>query len=159
MEDMELTLCGGRGSIPGGHVTLHVCCLSQKLKVLKLHDNTCRSTFLTKSYPWETCSNLQCPGSRPITLSWEITRGTSLPGMSNSHSSCGLKNALRQRRTNIIWCCLYVDFLKNGTNKLNLPNRVTDVENKTNGYRRERSRNKLEDWNRHILTTIYKIDN
>ena len=118
---MELTLCGGGGSIPGGHVTLHVCCLSQKLKVLKLYDNTCRSTFLTNSYPWETCSNHQWPGSRPITLSWEITRGTSLPGMLNSHSSCGLKDALRQRKTNIIWCCLYVDFKKNGTNELNLP--------------------------------------
>ena len=47
-----------------------------------------------------------------------------------------------------------MDFKKNGTNELNLPNRVTDVENKTYGYLRARRRNKLEDWNRHIRTAV-----
>ena len=51
---------------------------------------------------------------------------------------------------------------QNGTNKLIYKtNRVTDVENKlmvTGGEREGAGRDKLGDWDRHIHTIIYKID-
>ena len=64
---------------------------------------------------------------------------------------------VRQRKTNILWYCLYVESLKNGTNEpIYKSEIVTDVENKLMVTKEKGGKDKLGDWDWHIQLLYIK---
>ena len=78
------------------------------------------------------------------------------------HVEIIILNEVSQTKTNIIWCCLYVEYKKKRYKWTYLQNRkrVTDLEDKFMVTKKKREmRDKLGGWDKHMHTIIYKMDN